>query len=72
MQLVWFMINIFFVGSLIVMLFVQRSFTDARQQGGAPERIQRLNMLRKTMFALTILLFVAMSASFLANMRLNG
>ncbi|WP_028559984.1 hypothetical protein [Paenibacillus pinihumi] len=72
MQLVWFAVNIFFVGSLIVMLFVHRSFSEAKQQGSAPERLQRLGRFRNAMFALTLILFVAMSASFLANMRLNG
>ncbi|WP_270170415.1 hypothetical protein [Paenibacillus sp. SYP-B4298] len=72
MQLVWFVINIFFVASAIVMLFAHRGLTEAQRQGAPAARLIRLRRLRTTLQILTALLFVAMATSFLINMKLNG
>lgn len=72
MQLVWFVINIFFVGSLIVMLFAHRGVTEAQRQGAPAARLTKLKRVRMSLQILTVLLFVAMTASFLINMKVNG
>lgn len=72
-QQIWFIINTFFVASLIAYLFVQRSYTEARRSDGHNERrVAQLNRGRITLGAASIVLFVMMSVSFLIHMRVNG
>jgi hypothetical protein len=68
---VWFVINIFFVASFIVTLFAQRTFSVALEQSN-PQKINRFRKIRNLFVVITIVLFIAMSAAFLSNMRLNG
>jgi len=69
---VWFVINIFFVISFIVTLFVQRSYSAAALERSNPGKISRLKVLRNLFVIGTIILFIAMSGAFLTNMRING
>jgi sterol desaturase/sphingolipid hydroxylase (fatty acid hydroxylase superfamily) len=69
---VWFVINIFFVASFIVTLFAQRTFSVAALEQSNPQKINRFRKIRNLFVVITIVLFIAMSAAFLSNMRLNG
>lgn len=69
---VWFVINIFFVTSFIVTLFVHRAVTNANLERGNPQRAAKLKTIRNVCIVVTAILFVAMSTAFLANMRING
>ncbi|MFD0711021.1 hypothetical protein [Paenibacillus sp. GCM10027626] len=70
-QVIWFIINILFVISLVVYLFVQRTVTLAREEKD-DARLQKAKRLRIVVGVVTIVLFAAMIGSFLTNMRLNG
>ncbi|OBZ08130.1 MULTISPECIES: hypothetical protein [Bacillales] len=69
---IWFFVNMLFVASIITYMFMHRSFTETKRQSGDMALINRLNTRRKLFGILSIVLFVAMSASFMINMRLNG
>ncbi|KRE54263.1 hypothetical protein [Paenibacillus sp. Soil522] len=70
--IVWFFVNMLFVVSIIAYLFMYRSYTETKRQSGDFALIKRLNARRKLVGVLSIVLFVAMAASFMINMRLNG
>ncbi|XEC92876.1 hypothetical protein AB6A23_15940 [Paenibacillus tarimensis] len=72
MQAIWFIINVAFVTALIAMLFSHRALTEAKENGAAAERIGNLQKRRNILAILSIVLFTAMSASFVMNMKLNG
>jgi hypothetical protein len=61
-----------FVVSIITFLFIHRSYTEKKRQSSDMALINRLNTRRKLFGVLSIVLFIAMSASFMINMRLNG
>ncbi|GGG56605.1 hypothetical protein [Paenibacillus radicis (ex Gao et al. 2016)] len=69
---IWFFINILFVVSLIMFLFVQRSVSEAAANTNEPDKLRRAKQRRNVTAIVSIALLVAMSASFLINMRLNG
>jgi len=69
---IWFVINLFFVSSAIAFLFMHRAAAAAREQGEPAERLTRRLKLRNAIGVFAIVAFLAMSASFLINMRLNG
>ncbi|MUT66721.1 hypothetical protein [Paenibacillus sp. NEAU-GSW1] len=68
---IWFLINILFVVSIIVFLFLQRSVKE-QSAGADQDKLQRAKRGRNATAAISVLLFLAMCASFLINMRLNG
>ncbi|HTG71691.1 MAG TPA: hypothetical protein VL921_20700 [Candidatus Udaeobacter sp.] len=70
--IIWFFVNMLFVVSIITYLFMHRSYTETKRQSGDFALIKRLNARRKLVGVLSIVLFVAMAASFMINMRLNG
>lgn len=69
---VWFLINILFVVSLIVFLFMHRTVTEAKNQSANSAVVSSALRRRNSIGLLSLLLFVAMCISFLVNMRLNG
>ncbi|MFF2090277.1 hypothetical protein [Paenibacillus sp. NPDC058174] len=69
---IWFFINILFVVSLIMFLFMQRSVSEAAANTSEPDKLQRAKARRNATAIVSIALLIAMSASFLINMRLNG
>ncbi|MFD0586773.1 hypothetical protein ACFQZE_02070 [Paenibacillus sp. GCM10027627] len=69
---IWFIVNMMFVASAIVFLFMHRAVTEAKGQGVEAGRLSVLMRRRKVLAVVSILLFVAMSASFMANMMING
>ncbi|WP_338551866.1 hypothetical protein [Paenibacillus sp. KS-LC4] len=69
---VWFIVNMFFVASLILFLFMQRSYTLAKLEAGSSDKLRKAHNMRLTFGIISLILFVAMVASFLINMRLNG
>lgn len=69
---VWFVTNILFVASLITFLFIHRSYSMAGQQGGEAAALRKLKRNRQIAGIASGVCFVAMCASFLINMRLNG
>ncbi|KQO17531.1 hypothetical protein [Paenibacillus sp. Leaf72] len=69
---VWFIVNMFFVTSLILFLFMQRSYTLAKLESGNGDKLRKAHKIRLTFGIISLILFVAMVASFLINMRLNG
>lgn len=69
---IWFLVNILFVVSMITYLFMQRSYTETKRQSNDSELIARLDRRRKLVGGLSIVLFLAMAASLMINMRLNG
>lgn len=74
-KLVWFITNIFFVVSLVSTLFLHRAVNMEKMQNNAQQgysRLKRLTMFRKLLVASTVLFFISMCASFLADMRING
>jgi hypothetical protein len=70
--LIWFLVNMLFVTAVITFLFMQRAFSEARNGSAEPSLLERLNRRRKLAGIISIVLFVAMAASFMTNMRLNG
>lgn len=71
-QLVWFIVNIFFVASLITVLFLHRSVDMAKLKQQSQHKIQRIKTIRTSLWILTALFFIAMCGAFLANMHYNG
>ncbi|WP_042162719.1 hypothetical protein [Paenibacillus gorillae] len=69
---IWFFINILFVVTLIMFLFMQRSVSEAAANTNEPDKLRRAKMRRNATAIVSIALLIAMSASFLINMRLNG
>ncbi|GLX69123.1 hypothetical protein [Paenibacillus glycanilyticus] len=69
---IWFVINMFFVASVITLLFMHRFVTEAAQNPAGGERLATAKKRRKAVSVISVLLFLAMCASFLINMRLNG
>ncbi|MBH5318092.1 hypothetical protein I6N90_09760 [Paenibacillus sp. GSMTC-2017] len=69
---VWFVVNMIFVTSAIVTLFMQRAYTEGKSNGANPERLQVLKFRRQLFIIVTVILFVAMCASFVINMKING
>ncbi|CAM3962633.1 hypothetical protein L1N85_03430 [Paenibacillus alkaliterrae] len=69
---IWFLVNMLFVASIITYLFMHRSYTEKRRLSNDAELLNRLNRRRRLAGALSIILFIAMAASFMINMRLNG
>ncbi|OMF34228.1 hypothetical protein BK133_12980 [Paenibacillus sp. FSL H8-0548] len=70
--IIWFFVNMLFVVSVITYMFMHRSYMETRRQSSDKGLITRLNNRRKLIGVLSIVLFVAMSASFMINMKLNG
>ncbi|MCA0754545.1 hypothetical protein KP806_05740 [Paenibacillus sp. N4] len=70
--LVWFLVNLLFVASAITYLFMHRAYTEKKRETDDAILLDRLNRRRKLAGALSILLFIAMAAAFMTNMRLNG
>ncbi|MDQ8736661.1 hypothetical protein [Paenibacillus sp. LHD-38] len=70
--LIWFVVNMLFVVSIITYMFMHRSYAEAKRQSNDSELLKRLNTRRLLVGILSIVLFLAMSASFMINMRLNG
>ncbi|GMK45503.1 hypothetical protein [Paenibacillus glycanilyticus] len=69
---IWFVINMFFVASVITLLFMHRSVTEAALDPSGGERLAAAKTRRKWVSIVSMVLFLAMCASFLINMRLNG
>lgn len=69
---VWFIVNLFFVASVIVFLFMHRAYAMGKQQGADMSKLAQLNLRRRWAGIGAVLLFVAMSASFVINMAVNG
>ncbi|WP_054024264.1 hypothetical protein [Bacillus sp. FJAT-28004] len=70
--IIWFFINMLFVVSIISYMFMHRSYSESKRLSNDSALIKKLNTRRKLVGIISILLFVAMSASFMINMRLNG
>lgn len=68
----WFFINIGFVASLIMFLFMHRAYTEAKNNSADTIRLNHTSRNMKLIGAVSAVLFVAMCASFLINMKLNG
>ncbi|SFF01404.1 hypothetical protein SAMN05216378_4739 [Paenibacillus catalpae] len=69
---IWFVVNMFFVASVITLLFMHRSVAEAAQDPAGVQRHAAAKKRRKFVSVLSLVLFLAMCASFLINMRLNG
>jgi len=69
---VWFVVNMFFVASVIVYLFMRRAYAMAEQQGADAARMKVLKVRCKWTGISAILLFGGMAASFVTNMAVNG
>ncbi|MFD0958675.1 hypothetical protein [Paenibacillus chungangensis] len=72
LTLIWFLINILFVTSAIVYLFQHRAYTQAKQQRLDEARIRSFARRRKVTAIIAIAMFIAMSTSFIMNMKING
>ncbi|MEV5028581.1 hypothetical protein [Paenibacillus sp. LPE1-1-1.1] len=70
--LIWFVVNMLFVVSIITFMFMHRSYTEAKRQSNDSLLLKQLNARRMLAGILSIVLFLAMAASFMINMRLNG
>lgn len=68
----WFITNTLFVTSFIITLFTHRAVIIAINAREPQEQIKKLRKIRQTMIIITILMFVAMCASFISNMVVNG
>jgi len=68
---IWFVINLAFVAAAIAFLFVSRAVQEAARRGDAPSA-SRLRRVRTLVGIMAVVLFVAMAAVFLTNMRVNG
>jgi|GEM_PF-2796379 len=71
----WFITNSFFVASLIATLFLHRAVTLELEKESYPQqkqKIKNLKFVRLILLIGTILLFVSMCASFIADMYTNG
>ena len=74
-KLIWFITNILFVVSLVSTLFLHRAVTTEKMQNNAQQSYSRLRKLitfRRLLVVSTVLFFITMCASFLADMRING
>ncbi|QJC51758.1 hypothetical protein HGI30_09500 [Paenibacillus albicereus] len=71
-QVLWFFFNLAFVALLIWTMFMHRAYADALRRGDAPDRLRLLRRRRLLTACVAAGLFVAASASFLTNMRVNG
>ncbi|RIX54162.1 hypothetical protein D3P08_07935 [Paenibacillus nanensis] len=69
---IWFVVNTLFVAAAIAFLFMHRAVTLEKQQGSSAERLKTLVKRRNVTAVLSILLFIAMCASFVVNMKING
>ncbi|GGF86861.1 hypothetical protein [Paenibacillus abyssi] len=69
---IWFIVNLFFVISFIVLLFNHRAVLDAKLNGADSSRLIKLKKRRNTLIILTVALFIAMAGSFMVHMRING
>ncbi|MGG4033703.1 hypothetical protein ABEV74_08335 [Paenibacillus cisolokensis] len=69
---IWFWTNCVFVAFLIVFLFSHRAVTEARHAGEGESCLHKLKVRRRIFGTVAAVAFVAMTASFLINMRLNG
>ncbi|RXZ78294.1 hypothetical protein EBB07_30030 [Paenibacillaceae bacterium] len=72
MQQIWFVVNVFFVASIIILAFAHRSLTEAKMRGDQPERVRKLHGRRQFMIVAVVILFIAMAGSFLASMKIDG
>lgn len=72
LTLIWFLFNILFVTSAIVFLFQHRTYAQAKQQRLDAARLGTLARRRTVTAVIAIAMFVAMSASFIMNMKLYG
>lgn len=76
LQLAYFITNIFFVASLIAVLFLHRAVKLQQPSDGATDesskKLARLKLIRIILLISTILFFISMCASFIANMKVNG
>jgi hypothetical protein len=61
-----------FVAALIVCLFMHRAVTIGKLQEASVERMAALKGRRNVITVIAILLFAAMCAAFVVNMKLNG
>lgn len=71
LTLIWFLLNILFVTSAIVYLFQHRAYAQAKQHSDAA-RLRTVARRRTVAGIVAIALFIAMSASFIMNMKING
>ncbi|REK77370.1 hypothetical protein [Paenibacillus paeoniae] len=69
---VWFITNMLFVASIITFLFMHRFVTQSQLQGAGAERIGTLKRRRTFMAIISMVTFIAMCASFVINMKVNG
>ena len=69
---IWFIVNSLFVVSIIVYMFMHRSYAEAKLRSEDAGKLQRIGGRKRLMGWLSILLFIAMIASFLVNMKVNG
>ncbi|CAM3118511.1 hypothetical protein PALU110988_02500 [Paenibacillus lupini] len=69
---IWFVVNMLFVASVITLLFMHRFVTEAAMDPAGVQRLAVAKRRRKIVSFVSLLLFLAMCASFLINMRLNG
>ncbi|MCU6707712.1 hypothetical protein M6D81_03230 [Paenibacillus sp. J5C_2022] len=72
LTLIWFLLNILFVTSAIVFLFQHRNYAQAKQQHSDAARLGSLARRRTVSAVIAIAMFIAMSASFILNMKING
>ncbi|MGO4541669.1 hypothetical protein [Paenibacillus sp. 2TAB19] len=69
--LMWFIVNILFVTSVIVFLFMHRAYKEAALQADR-ERLAKSKGRRLLFGVISVALLIAMVVSFLINMRMNG
>lgn len=69
---IWFLTNMVFVISVVAFLFAHRAVTEGRRLQVAATRLSASIRLRRTIGIASIVLFVAMAASFMINMKVNG
>ncbi len=67
----WFIVNILFVTSVIVFLFMHRAYKEAALQADR-ERLAKSKSRRLLFGVISVAMLIAMVASFLINMRMNG
>ncbi|MCQ6558189.1 hypothetical protein [Paenibacillus mendelii] len=70
-QQIWFLVNMVFVALLITFMFTHRSVSMARLEQNE-QKVKSAVRVRNTIGIITIIAFLAMIASFLMNMRVNG
>lgn len=75
LKMSYFITNIFFVVSLVAMLFLHRAVSETKKNEQTPEvvaKLKNLKVLRTLLVIATIVFFVSMCASFIADMYYNG